>query len=621
MLRKEIASTTTDRLRLSAILRFSVAVVLSLEMIGIQSIPALGSESCKTADPTVVSDVLNCMASAKYPKRETNVFHNISTSTCQTIGSQYLNTLTKNGFSPQEAKKRLPTCDIFAKAAREMVGEELYWASCTGYDPKDMRSHLNDCLSNFIPKYYNSENKLKKITGCQEVRKVYQQALRLASENLKVPTSYVPPNCDDANALVASWTGKDPGNHPCAGFDPKDVRGHIEKCFAAPSSAVLLQRIKSCPDARLLYEQKLREAYGDLPPDYTMARCSELEAVVAQAESKRSEAEAKAQDLARLQAEKNAEKRAIANRRMNELAREAERIQQTTSGAATSLLEQPVISSGGGGGMSPSSEKISQLPQNDSDQNRPGQPESGVNFGKFEQRGIVEALYYGQFESLSSRRNGVLIYISGMHNAFAKDLFYTAPRCALMLDSRLPQMAANSMLGDMGMGPGANRDAVANAGLRAGLGFLMQMAQNPTGIMQDSINQETLKNQARNDALRLATDFGCESDVTKQMYENMKRFVYEDKPSSKGQHASASATVVPIWDRMMTSCIQDYLGKAASTEKEKAEHCKCLVDGLRNAALSEQERQTLADVFEMKDIQAISQHNKRIQPLISHCWK
>lgn len=90
------------------------------------------------------------------------------------------------------------------------------------------------------------------------------------------------------------------------------------------------------------------------------------------------------------------------------------------------------------------------------------------------------------------------------------------------------------MLKDMGIGQGASLDATANAGFSAGLGLLMQMAQNPSGLMQDSINQETLKKQARKDAMRIATDLGCESDVTKHLYENAKRFVYQAEPLTKG---------------------------------------------------------------------------------------
>lgn len=98
-----------------------LAVLLILEVIATPSSSVYSADLCKTADPTIFSDVFKCMASAKHRNSQTNMFeNNIRTSNCQSISMQYLNILTKQGFTRQEAENRLPSCEIFAKAAEDI---------------------------------------------------------------------------------------------------------------------------------------------------------------------------------------------------------------------------------------------------------------------------------------------------------------------------------------------------------------------------------------------------------------------------------------------------------------------------------------------------------------------
>jgi len=260
---------------------------------------------CRIADPENFNDVFKCMASAKFPNSTANMFEgNIRTSDCRDISGTYIHFFTLNGYSREEALDRLPSCEIFAKATKEMTGELPFWSLCTGYGKKDAKVHLNDCLGEFVPKYYGNKNKLKQIVGCEQVRKEYENALRSADPDRKLPAGYVPPSSSDADELVATWTGKDPRTHPCAGYDSNNVPGHISKCFADPLVKPFLGTVRNCSDARRLYEQKLREAYGGLPPGYIMTSCSDLEPLLAMAENLRTEVAAKEQERKRKKAER-----------------------------------------------------------------------------------------------------------------------------------------------------------------------------------------------------------------------------------------------------------------------------------------------------------------------------
>lgn len=275
------------------------------------STPSDTSDPCRTADPKVFEDVFRCMVSGRYPDRAHD---------CRTMIMLYKSRLREVGYMGKELEDRVPYCEIFAQVAKEMYGDQPYWASCTGYDgKKDAKIHLEECLSAFVPKYYGNKNKLKQITGCEQVRIEYEKALRSADQDGKLPAGYTPPDCGDANALVAVWTGKNPDTHPCAGFDSGDVAGHISKCFGPSSMRPFLANVRSCPEARKLYEQKLREAYGGLPPGYSMARCTEMEPLLAMAENYRKEVALKAQERERQRVKRERQRINERNNKINEM--------------------------------------------------------------------------------------------------------------------------------------------------------------------------------------------------------------------------------------------------------------------------------------------------------------
>jgi hypothetical protein len=272
-----------------------IALLLVLPS-SVQAVGSDDSDPCLTADPTALDEVYSCYVSQRHlPDRAHD---------CHTMTRSYRNLLTRRvGYSDEQAESRLPTCELLARVAEEIYGKPPYWAACTGYGRTEAKEHLKDCLSSFIPGYYGSKEKLKRIVGCQQVRDEYKKAVRAASPGSrrgpKLPSSYEPPSCEDANALVAYWSGQEPRGHPCAGFDADNIAGHVVHCFSSSPPPASLRNVRNCVQARRAYEQRLREAYGDLPPGYTMVRCSELKPVLALAQKYREEAVAKEKEKAR----------------------------------------------------------------------------------------------------------------------------------------------------------------------------------------------------------------------------------------------------------------------------------------------------------------------------------
>ena len=201
-----------------------------------------------------------------------------------------------------------------------MTGQVSSWAPCMDYGKKEAKTHLDECVSGFVPKHYGSRNALERIVGCEQVRQEYEKALKSADPARKLPESYAPPNCNEANDLVVKWTGKDPSSHPCAGFDASDIAGHISKCFSSSSTTISLMNVTNCLEARRAYEEKLREAYGSLPHGYTMALCAELDPLIVMAKNYRAEVEAKEEEEKRLEDERQRQIIEEADREAREIA-------------------------------------------------------------------------------------------------------------------------------------------------------------------------------------------------------------------------------------------------------------------------------------------------------------
>jgi hypothetical protein len=256
-------------------------------------VDAQQTSPCATADPASFDEVFSCMSSARWTRGLSagrNRFEgNIGTSSCRTIASTYIAVLNEMAGLPRdEAKKHLPSCEIFARAAQEITGESVFWERCLGYDSMAAHSHMSRCLEDFMPGYYGDAIEItQKITGCATAVTEYERGLRSANSQSQLPTDYSRPSCDVIFAMIERWTGAPAIASRCTGYDPANVAAHLEQCMG---EGVPIESLRNCSEIRRVYEALLVEAHGSIPEGYTMMPCSAAEPRLARAEAERSAA-------------------------------------------------------------------------------------------------------------------------------------------------------------------------------------------------------------------------------------------------------------------------------------------------------------------------------------------
>ena len=497
----------------------------SRQAIGQQQVAADRQQSaCAKANPQSYDQVLACMASARWShglSAGRNRFEgNIGTSSCRTIALTYATVLNElAGLARDEAEKRMPSCEIFARAAREIGGKPVYWQACIGHGSQPAEAHMARCLEGFIPGYYGAATAVtQKVTGCATAIAEYERGLAAASTRSRLPDDYRRPSCEAAFAMIAGWTGTPALAAGCVDYDPDKVAVHLEKCLA---QGLPLTSLRTCQEVRSLYETLLVEAHGGLPQHYRMLPCFATADLLARAEAERAEVAERKRLAALEEQRRRAEIQAARNRAINEKARQAKQRYERTVAAGDGPLVTPTTA------RPPGSTATSDQRGGDA------VLQPTIAFDRYEQAGVLDALLQGRFDALQANRFGVIVYISRMHHTFSDELMEVDPRCTLLTSAEMDRGLANTALEVAGMGSldrPASREQMVEAGLEALLGAVMMYQEGPQGMMRQGMNQELLKQQGRKDAIRLATELGCDDEVTEKLYENAKRFVLRQAP-------------------------------------------------------------------------------------------
>lgn len=279
---------------------------------------------CLGKDPQVFTDVYACISSHRMVRRSGGAGRSLWTGqkgeSCYEFKRKYNDALKasveqagdrlpnyaelKTTFSRasimnEEGKaliqKHTPSCAVIAMALNEIEATAPYWGACTGYgELPDAEQHLASCLSHMVPAYYGHASRLEQLQGCDEVRQVYEQALRAASPGDELPPGYEPPSCGTVAEVVTGWSGGEaPDWEGCLGYDPANMAEHMKRCLG---SGAELAGLDTCQKARDAYEQRLVDAYGGLPEGYLLVPCGATEQIVAEARRYREERVARMSD-------------------------------------------------------------------------------------------------------------------------------------------------------------------------------------------------------------------------------------------------------------------------------------------------------------------------------------
>lgn len=309
-----------------------LALLLSLgASVGAQAFTA----DCLDADPQDFDQVYACMSSYRSSRGGNMFVNNIATNDCRSVRGQYRTALyTDLQREPLPADKvqatarlaRLnaivkdeslaPSCEILARASKEMTGKEPFWGGCLGFGSVPQEQHLKSCLATFVPGFYGRGRKAENLQGCGDVLNAYEAGLKAASPDQKLPATYVRPDCSVAADYLASLKPKPaaasdaqgrPKWEPCMDYDPGNVLPHVRRCLGLaetiPPGAFL--SLTSCQSVRAAYETGLQKAYAGLPENYVILPCSVADTIVAdvQAEKARIEEERRRAEIERMRAE------------------------------------------------------------------------------------------------------------------------------------------------------------------------------------------------------------------------------------------------------------------------------------------------------------------------------
>ena len=245
---------------------------------------AVGSADCAATDPKNFEQVYACMSS--FRRGERNAFANIAVQNCRSIRMNYLVALTTSGLTREDAKKRVPSCALFARVVKDMTGKEPYWFGCLDFGSLPLKGHLARCLDHFIPGFYGGGRAARPVQGCGEVLSAYERGLRAATGEFALPEGYARPDC----TLVADYlAGQAPqpapaqeplqGQRPrsgqpqwarCLNYDPANLPAHLRQCLGTGPD---MRRMKDCPQVQAAYTERITQAYGGLPENFLILPC------------------------------------------------------------------------------------------------------------------------------------------------------------------------------------------------------------------------------------------------------------------------------------------------------------------------------------------------------------
>ncbi|WP_395345135.1 hypothetical protein PN836_009770 [Ningiella sp. W23] len=263
----------------------SLACLLSLLMALMLVGQAQASTQCKAANPSSVSDVFECLATATINQyNNVNPFTNIEKSQCTQIKMMYASVLGAQGVPRDDIAEKLPTCKVLAQAVIELNGEPPIWYDCLDYD--GTVGHMTGCLNGMIKA---SKGNPQALGNCMIARMTYETMLTSLSDDTEQPgkpEGYKEIDCDTYLASLKSVTDEVADN-PCSGFSPSGINEHAKQCLLSEPRLTQSNAPLSCQSLRQTYQMKLIQVYGAVPAGFRLLACSIMNDIKADIESAR----------------------------------------------------------------------------------------------------------------------------------------------------------------------------------------------------------------------------------------------------------------------------------------------------------------------------------------------
>ncbi|MFC4700528.1 hypothetical protein ACFO4O_10185 [Glaciecola siphonariae] len=267
---------------------WGIGVVLCFTLMLMNIAPVGASAKCAAANPSSVSDVYECVATASVSlHNNVNPFINTQKAQCLNLKMVYANVLQQHGVARDKVNEKLPTCEVFAKVLLDLNGEPPFWQSCLGYDGS--AEHMVKCLTGMATQA-NSKHKrqLQMLNNCGVAGMMYESILLSLDDtnSMSMPSNYKRPDCDTFLAkLEASQDSVEAS--PCADFSENNINAHARRCLLSDQRIKQMSPTLTCQTMRQLYQSKLIQTYGKIPEGFRLLACSVLNPIIEEAQALR----------------------------------------------------------------------------------------------------------------------------------------------------------------------------------------------------------------------------------------------------------------------------------------------------------------------------------------------
>ncbi|MEW8326386.1 MAG: tetratricopeptide repeat protein [Candidatus Thiodiazotropha sp.] len=220
---------------------------------------------------------------------------------------------------------------------------------------------------------------------------------------------------------------------------------------------------------------------------------------------------------------------------------------------------------------------------------------------------VLMLVYDGDFQSLKSNEFSVLLYFSHLHNYFSKDYNKMDEACSAFGDPTLSRdifkrsTASSGLFQQNGM--------VSTDGLKKIFEFIVQTRDGGMGSVIDAGSSiQILQDSAKKDGVKLAQRYGCESQVVKRIYGNIKSFVRNQEPIAAGG-----------WVGLQLSC-QKYSTNKGSPYPQAKRICGCFIGKFKESKVSRSDVEWFSANYDQgKNFTTLLDRYTGLKPKITTC--
>lgn len=172
-------------------------------------------------------------------------------------------------------------CASMGKAYLAATRAYPYWLACVDIGETGRVTHVARCVM-FADEVLDQHTITQ---DCDAIRSAYEFALKGASRLGTLPSNYKPLACSTAEKASQIARGKRLAWLQCSGYERSHAASHVVSCLAGDTKLASLNETNLCKEVQILYRERLKDAYGQLPEGYLTISCAAARNAMAMAQT------------------------------------------------------------------------------------------------------------------------------------------------------------------------------------------------------------------------------------------------------------------------------------------------------------------------------------------------